>query len=150
MWGIEFYNEAETTKKYRKSVSELSPVKEDPTDLPPEKESQDKSDNPTPDPIPNIPEEDLDSAMKESSESDSQPSPVGEDKNDPAPPSEGAEGTNLPSRAPKLSQVKQYSSNLDEEYVIIENEKKKDAREAQQSNPGTQCITFCTLLRSFH
>ena len=140
MWGIEFYNEAESTKKYRKSVSELSPVKEDATDSSTEKESHDKSENPTPDPIPVAPEEALDSAIKESSENDTQPSLDENDETDPVPTPEGEEATDLASKAPKLSQVKQDSSNLDEEYVIIENSKRKEPRAVQQSKPGIMLL----------
>jgi len=116
MWGIEFYNEAENKRKSSKSFTELSPLKEvEPI----------KSDVTTPKPLPDIPEE---SNSKENVENDSQKTKSDDDKTDPVPTPDREEDEEVPRRAPKLSQLSQDSSNLDEEYVIIENEKRKESR----------------------
>lgn len=154
MWGIEFYNEAELkSPKPKKSVSGNSlprkdTIPEEPAEKPQESEtggSETPSSDPNPDPFSDVPKEN--SPIEEHKSQDVHPQSEEDDSSkesedvDTSPRTEGEDERENMGRAPKLSQISQDSSNLDEEYVIIENEKQKQ-KEARPK-PGNYLLFFC-------
>ena len=144
MWIIEFYNEAEgKSLKPNKAVigntlSRKDTIPEEPPEKPQEVQTGGpETPDPDSDPIPDVPKETSPTEETKSqdeqpqSDKESDPSKESEDIDTP----EGEEEHENKGRAPKLSQTSQDSSTLDEEYVIIENEKQNQKEE--RPKPGS-------------